>query len=232
MKVLAVDTSSAVAAVAVMDEEKLLGEYLINSKNTHSHKLMPIISDLLTNLDLKASDIDLFAAAIGPGSFTGLRIGISTIKAMSYALDKPVVGINTLDSIANNVITEKSLVCPLIDARNDQVYTAIYRFNDMLQIPIVDYMAVHINELVKMLKGRGEEVCFLGDGVLVHKNFLQLEMKEKCSFGTQDILMQKASTLARLALIKAKKNKIETAFSLIPFYLRQSQAERNYSGDY
>lgn len=128
MKVLALDTSSIVASVAVMNDGILLGEYTLNHNKTHSQKLVPIIQQLLSDLELEPFDIDLFAVSKGPGSFTGLRIAITTAKAMAYALDKPIIGVPTLDILAHNISFCQHLICPIMDARNNRVYTALYKW--------------------------------------------------------------------------------------------------------
>ena len=117
MRALAVDTSTATAGIAVADENGLLAEFMIKDMKTHSQKLVPMLKELLDSLRLELSDIDVLAAVTGPGSFTGLRIGVTTIKTMAYALDKPVVGITSLDALANAaVVPEGTLVCPIMDA--------------------------------------------------------------------------------------------------------------------
>src|SRR3989339_1180270 len=152
MKILAIDTSGIIAAVAVLDESKLLAEYILNHKKTHSVKLMPMIKEIISNLDLTLSEIDVFAASNGPGSFTGLRIGITTIKSMAYALKKPVISVPTLDALANNINKTDNLICPIIDARNNQVFTALYEWKDKKLIKITDYMGIDIKELVNIIK--------------------------------------------------------------------------------
>lgn len=229
MKILAVDTSSSVAAVSVIDERELLGEFILNHKKTHSQKLVPMIDELMKNLGLRPEDIDIYAASSGPGSFTGLRIGITTIKAMAFAAKKPVVGIPTLDALAYNVQSEKSsLVCPMMDARNNQVYTALYKNEEGKQLNITGYMGIPVQDLVQMIRGKNSEVVFVGDGVLLHKEFLKSEFGGRCSFAPQCLLLQRASSVAQLALFKASAGKLESSFDMLPFYLRKSQAEREF----
>jgi len=228
LKVLAVDTSSLVAAAAVMDDGKLLGEYIINHKKTHSQTLMPMIKGLIGALELKASDIDIFAASSGPGSFTGLRIGITTIKAMAYAAGKPVVSVPTLDALAYNIPMTDSLVCPIMDARNNQVYTAVYAWEKNSQVKITEYMGIPVQDLVQLIKGKNQDVIFVGDAVEIHKEFLKSELGEKCEFAPGHLLLQKASSVAQLAFARVKEGLVESCFDMVPFYLRKSQAEREY----
>ena len=226
MKGLAVDTSSAVAAVAVMDERELLGEFILNSKNTHSKMLVPMIDVIMKNLGLAAEDIDIYAASSGPGSFTGLRIGVTTIKAMSFAPKKPVVSVPALDALAYNVPNTEALVCPMMDARNNQVYTALYKLEKGIQANISEYMGVSVQELVQIIRGKNSDVLFVGDGVLLHKEYLKSELSQRCHFPPQYLLLQRAASVAQLALLKAAEGKLESCFDMVPFYLRKSQAER------
>ena len=228
MKVLAVDTSAGVAAVAVMENGILLGEYILNHKKTHSQKLMPLIKGLMDNLELKPSDIDIYAVSNGPGSFTGLRIGVTTIKAIAYAANKPVMGIPTLDALAFNISPTDSLICPIMDARNNQVYTAVYKWEKNIQVNITEYMGIPISELVQRIKGKNQSVIFTGDAVEIHKDFLKEELGEMCEFAQESLLLQKASSVAQLAAIRFSERKTENCFDLVPFYLRKSQAEREY----
>lgn len=226
MKILAVDTSSSVAAVAIMDERELLGEFILNHKKTHSQKLVPMIDIVMNNLGLCAGDIDVYAASSGPGSFTGLRIGITTIKAMAFAAEKPVVSIPALDALAYNLPNTEALVCPMMDARNNQVYTALYKLEKGMQANITEYMGVPVQELVRIIKGKNSDVLFVGDGVLLHRDYLKSELGPRCHFPPQYLLQQRASAVAQLAMQKAAEGKLESCFDMVPFYLRKSQAER------
>lgn len=226
MKILAVDTSSTVAAVAIMDERELLGEFILNHKKTHSQKLIPMIDIVMKNLGLCPEDIDIYAASSGPGSFTGLRIGVTTIKAMAFAAKKPVVSVPALDALAYNIPNTEALVCPIMDARNNQVYTALYKLEKGVQVNISEYMGVTVQELVQIIRGKNNDVIFVGDGVLIHNEYLKKELGTRCSFAPQCMLQQRASSVAQLALFKASAGKLESCFDMVPFYLRKSQAER------
>jgi len=228
LKVLAVDTSSNVATAAVIDNTKLLGEYMLNHGKTHSQKLMPMIQGLMQSLDLQPGDIDIYAASSGPGSFTGLRIGITSIKAMAYAAQKPVVSVPALDALAYNIPVTEALICPIMDARNNQVYTAIYKWEKNMQVKLTEYMGVHISELVEIAAGKNQRVVFLGDGLGVHRAFLKTQLEERCEFPQDNLILQRASSVAILAGIKASMGMLESCFDMVPFYLRKSQAEREY----
>lgn len=231
MRALAVDTSTATAGIAVADENGLLAEFLLKDKKTHSQKLVPMMKEVLESLKLDLSDIDVFAAVTGPGSFTGLRIGVTTIKTMAYALKKPVVGIPSLDALANAaVVPDDALVCPIMDARNSQVYTALYKPRNGLMANLSGYMGLHISELVKQIgeKYAGANVMFAGDGVLLHRDFLKIQLKERCSFMPPFTYQMMAAPAAQLALALHARGESTDCAGLVPFYLRPSQAEREY----
>lgn len=228
MKILAVDTSSMVAAVAVTDNTRLLAEYALNHKKTHSQKLMPMIKEAMSELELSPRDIDVYAASSGPGSFTGLRIGMTIIKAMAYAAEKPVVSVPTLDALAYNIPSTESIICPIMDARNNQVYSALYRWERSSQVKVTEYMGVHIGELVDLIKGKNRRVIFLGDAVNIHMDYLKSEFEDKCEFAPGNLMLQRGSSVALVALQKASAGQLENCFDAVPFYLRKPQAEREY----
>ncbi|HOJ09466.1 MAG TPA: tRNA (adenosine(37)-N6)-threonylcarbamoyltransferase complex dimerization subunit type 1 TsaB [Clostridiales bacterium] len=241
MKILAADTSSAVASVAVMEDSTLLGEYTLNHKKTHSQKLVPMINEILKNLELTPEEIDAFAVSIGPGSFTGLRIGVTTIKAMAYALQKQAIGVPTLDTLAFNIPFCDSLICPIIDARNNQVYTSLYEWKGKKQERLSEYVGITIGELIDTVKAKNREAFFVGDGVNVYKDTLLAELGNRCIFPPNNLLLQRASAVAEIAIHmqvdgkgfeneintdKTNENNLESWLTMVPFYLRKSQAER------
>ena len=226
MKILGMDTSGSTASVAVIDDTTLLGEYSINHKKTHSQKLMPMLDELLRSLALKPGDLDAFAISIGPGSFTGLRIGIATIKGIAHPLDKPVLSVPTLDGLAFNIAGYDGLICPIIDARNDNVYTAIYKYNkDASTLSRKsEYMALHINDLLSQFKN-DEKVMFLGDTNEKFKSIIQDKVNNS-EFAPIHLALQKASSIAFAGLEKFKAGQIDTYSGIKPLYVRPSQAER------
>jgi len=229
MRALAVDTSTNMCGVAVANEQGLLAEILLNDGKTHSHKLIPMLHQLLSNLGLNPADINVYAAITGPGSFTGLRIGVTTIKTIAYAARKPVAGITSLDALAYTAIpSEDDLVCPMLDARNNQVYTAIYKYRNGVMSNISGYMAVHINELVKKLEESNARVIFTGDGAAIHADFLKIELGNRYLQVPEFMLRNMAAPAAMLALAQALRGETVDSFELAPFYLRRSQAEREY----
>ena len=226
MRVLALDSSGIVASVAVVEDDTLVAEYTVNYKKTHSQTLLPMLDEIvkMTELDLKA--IDAIAVAKGPGSFTGLRIGSATAKGLGLALDKPLVGIPTVEALAYNLYDVNGLICPIMDARRKQVYTGIYRYEDHRLMTVKDQMAVGIEELLSMLNDMGEAVTFLGDGVPVFKDIIADKLTVPFSFAPAHLSRQRAGAVGALGVLYYKEGRIETAAEHKPDYLRVSQAER------
>lgn len=226
MKILAVETATLTASCAVVENGRVLGELTTSHAKTHSQQLVPMIQSLLELLDLKANQIDLYAASIGPGSFTGLRIGIVTVKGMAYALKKPVCGIPTLDALAYSVNDFKGVVCPMMDARNNQVYTAIYRKNHGEFRRVSDYFGIHVTELAGRLDAFGEEVLLLGDGAPLHHETMQGLIRQPVFQADKALFLPRAACTALLAEKQAQEGSLSSPYELEPFYLRKSQAER------
>lgn len=226
MKILALDSSGLVASVAIVSDDTLLAEYTVNYKKTHSQTLLPMLAEAAKMTELDLNSVDAIAVAAGPGSFTGLRIGSATAKGLGLALDKPLIHIPTVDALACNLYGCQSLICPLMDARRNQVYTGIYTFeNGELQI-IREQSPMAVEQIVAELNARGREVVFLGDGVPVYREMLRTLMEVPYRFAPANMNRQRASSVAVLALRYAKEGKMETAAEHAPDYLRLSQAER------
>lgn len=227
MKVLSVDTSSLVATCAVVDEEKVLGEYTLNQDMTHSERLIPMIKVVMDSLGLEPKDIDLFAAASGPGSFTGLRIGLATIKGLAHVSDKPVLGISTLEALAFN-IPWGEVVIPIMDARRDRVFTGIYSWGNGKLEDILKPTILEIDELLDFIDDNYEDVMFNGDGTNVFKERIVNRLGEKALFAPISLNMARASSVGELALLKWKEGNRDNYFELVPDYLRESQAQREF----
>ena len=232
MRILAIDSSGLVATVAVVEEEneisKTIAEYTINYKKTHSQTLLPMLDEIVKMTDMNLDTIDAIAVAGGPGSFTGLRIGSATAKGLGLALKKPLIHIPTVDGLAYNLCYTDRIICPIMDARRNQVYTGIYQMDgDKLQV-LEAQMAVEIDELAKKLCSYGKPVIFLGDGVPVHKDRLEKElmMNYDIAFAPAHMNQQRAAAVGMLGIQYYKEGKTETAMEHKPDYLRVSQAER------
>lgn len=226
MKILAVDTSSLVAAVAVTEDTVTLGEYLLNHRKTHSQQLMPMIQSLLRDLGMQPADVDVFAASEGPGSFTGLRIGITSIKAMAYAVNKPVMAVPTLDALAYNIYAPQVRICPMMDARNRQVYTAVYQAGNPLPVPMTQAMGIPVEELAALLKQEPTQVIFTGDAAGMYRSYLEQELGDSACFAPHNQTIQRASSVAAVAYWQMQQEGCQSSFDMVPFYLRKSQAER------
>jgi len=226
MKLLAIESSGLVASAAIATEDTLLAEYTVNFKKTHSQTLLPMIDEIvkMTGLDLK--EIDAIAVSAGPGSFTGLRIGSATAKGLGLALNKPIVPVPTTQGIAANLYGAEGILCPLMDARRNQVYTGLYRYNkDGFRI-VEDQMAVMIDEIIEKVNAYGEPVTYLGDGVEAFAEILKEKTNVPFSFAPAHCSKQRAGALATRAAELFTQGKIESADVHEPEYLRLSQAER------
>lgn len=224
MNILAIDASGLSGSVAYISDYKLVGEYYICHKLTHSQTVMPMLEHLKNMIGLELDKIDAIAVTSGPGSFTGIRIGVATAKAMALAIGVPIIGIPTLDVMANNITFADKLICPIMDARRNQVYTSLYKWEESTLQRVEEYLAVPIDELLEKIAD--QEVIFLGDGVDVLRSQIVDKMGDKAHFAPSFLHMQRASVLAHLACEAYERGETEDADEFVPMYLRKSQAER------
>jgi tRNA threonylcarbamoyladenosine biosynthesis protein TsaB len=226
MKLLALDSSGLVASVAIITEEAMLAEYTVNFKKTHSQTLLPMLEEIVKMVELDLSQIDAIAVTAGPGSFTGLRIGSATAKGLGLALDKPIVAIPTLEGLAYNLCGTDKLVCPMMDARRNQVYTGLYEF-DKNELKIVrGQSAVAVEEILEEINRLDKEVIFLGDGTAAYKEIIVEKIKVPYAYAPVHMNRQRAGAVGALGVLYYQRNQIETATEHEPVYLRLSQAER------
>lgn len=226
MKILALDSSGIVASVAVVENDTLLAEYTVNYKKTHSQTLLPMLDEVTKMIDLDLNTIDAIALAGGPGSFTGLRIGAATAKGLGLALGKPLIAVPTVEALAYNLYDTAGLICPIMDARRNQVYTGIYRYQNHEMTTVKEQMAVPVTELLEYLLELGEPVTFLGDGVPVFRDVIARTMKMPFSFAPAHVNKQRAGAVGALGMKYFKAGKVQSAAEHVPEYLRMSQAER------
>ncbi len=226
MIILSIDSSSKVATAALLEDGNLLGEITLNNKKEHSTILMTLLENLLENCNLDIDSIDGFVVSKGPGSFTGLRIGMATIKGLSFGGNKPYVSISSLDALAYSIAPFNGIICPVMDALRNNVYTALYKSCNGNLEQIMDYSALDINELVDMLNEKGENVMFIGDGLNNTKEYI-LENCNNCFFPPNHLNLVRASSLGELGLLKLKNGEYDDSNSA-PFYLKKPQAEREY----
>lgn len=226
MRILGLDSSGLVASVAVVEDENLLGEYTVNYKKTHSQTLLPMLDEVARMIELDMATIDAIAIAGGPGSFTGLRIGSATAKGLGLALGKPIINVPTVDALAYNLVGHQDMVCPLMDARRNQTYTGLYRFERNTLEVMREQCAVGIDEIIADINERGVPVVFLGDGVPVFTPYIEENIKVAYSFAPAHMNKQRAGAVAALGMKYFADGRYETAEEHKPEYLRLSQAER------
>ena len=225
MRILALDSSGLVATVAIVEDEQTVAEYTVNYKKTHSQTLLPMLDEIVKMTEFDLNTIDAIAVAGGPGSFTGLRIGSATAKGLGLALDKPLIHVPTVDGMAYNLFGCKGLICPIMDARRNQVYTGIYRFENQFAV-VEEQMALSVEELIGKLNQYGEKVTFLGDGVPVYKTLLEEGLNIEYAFAPAHTNRQSAAAVGALGMQYLAEGKLESAKEHQPDYLRVSQAER------
>lgn len=236
MKLLALDSSGLVASVAVVENNVTIAEYTINHKKTHSQTLLPMLDELKRMTELELGTIDAIAVAAGPGSFTGLRIGSATAKGLGLALDIPIIPVPTVDSLAYNFYGIDKLICPLMDARRNQVYTGLYTFQKKDGAPdyemhiIQKQCAADIADIIQKINETGQETIFLGDGVDVYRDSIGRLISVEYSFAPPCCNRQRAACVASLGIVLYEKGIYQTAREHAPEYLRLSQAERERAG--
>lgn len=226
MLTLAVDTSCLTASCAIVQDQKVVAEISTQYGKTHSQKIMPMIKTTLSMIDKELKDVDLFAASVGPGSFTGIRIGVVTIKALAYSLKRPVCGVSTLDALAFTMPDFNGIISPMLDARNSQVYNAFYRKTNNYIEKIFEESGIKIEEWIEQAKGYNEDLLVLGDGFSLHFERLKEVLGTRLINSPQNTFYPRASATALLAEEAYHNNRSTSPFELMPLYLRKSQAER------
>lgn len=225
MNILSVDSSSKVATVALLNDDMVIGEYILNNKREHSTILMDLIQNMLTECNMSIDDIDGYVVSKGPGSFTGLRIGMATIKGMSFGNNKPYISVSSLDALAYNVISFNGIICPIMDALRENVYTCLYKRNGNDELEhLIDYCALDLDELLGLLKEKNEDVIFVGDGVNKHKDYITNNFPN-AHFAPNHLNIVRASSLGELGLQLLSRGVFDDCNSA-PLYLKKPQAER------
>lgn len=226
MKLLAIDSSGLVASAAVLSEQSIVAEFTVNNKQTHSQTLLPMTEQVMKMSGISLEELDAVAVASGPGSFTGLRIGAATAKGLGLALNKPIVPVPTLEGLAFRLAGMDGVVCPMMDARRNQVYTGIYRVREQTLEVVSAQKAVDIHEIIGELNALAEPVTLLGDGVPVQREVLQDELTVTWQEAPPHLSRQSAAAVAALGALYFAEGRIESASEHRPVYLRKSQAER------
>lgn len=230
MKIIGIDSSGLTASVAVVEDNILIAEYSVNYKKTHSQTLVPMLDEISRMTELDLQTVDAIAVSKGPGSFTGLRIGSATAKGLGLALNIPIVEIPTTDGLAYNFYGTDKLICPLMDARREQVYTGLYEFvhvgNGERMETLLPATAEPVTDTIARINEMGRPVIFLGDGVSVYKEVISSNIKVSYSFAPAHKCLQSAATVAALGCIEFAEGNYVKADDHVPDYLRLSQAER------
>lgn len=220
MKILSVDSSAVTATVSILDKRKVVGLFSTNSGLTHSRTLLPMVDAVLKNSETELSDIDCFACSVGPGSFTGVRIGVATIKGLADGLEKKCIAVSTLKALAYNLLGGNAVACCVMDARRNQVYTACFDINGDAVTRLTEDEAIEIDELGKRLAAYDKKVVFVGDGAeLCHKALGYY-------IAPPSVRYQNAASVALCALDDFDESKLLSPKELMPKYLRLPQAER------
>jgi tRNA threonylcarbamoyladenosine biosynthesis protein TsaB len=216
-----------VATVALVEDDNLIAEYTVNNKKTHSQTLLPMLDAVVTSSELNLNSIEAIAVAEGPGSFTGLRIGSATVKGLSLALNKPVVPVPTLEGLAYNMWGSQNLICPIMDARRNQVYTALYRFDDDKLICELEQVPMDIDELLDIIAEKKEKVTFVGDGIKIYSSRIADKLSgEMYNLAPAHINKQRAGSIAVAGMNRYNNGLYVNGDDFAPVYLRKSQAER------
>ena len=232
MRILAIETATMLGGIALLDESAgLIAEIRLNVQSTHSERLMTGTKYIITQSGLTISDIDCFALSIGPGSFTGLRIGLSTVKGLSYATGKPVVSVPTLEAFAYNFPYSAYPVCTMLDARKKEVYAALFRWDGEGFIRVVAEIPVKIPELMERIRVCTEDkVVFTGEGALLYQDRIIESMGERALFASHDARVPSPAHVALLGMKKAHKKEFSDITGLVPLYIRRSEAELKKDG--
>ena len=230
MKLIALDSSGLVASVAVLEDDNFIAEYTIQYKKTHSQTLLCMLDEVKKMTELDLSTIDAIAIASGPGSFTGLRIGSATAKGLGLALNIPIIEVPTVEGMAYRMYGTGDIVCPMMDARRNEVYTGLFAFHaskpyDEMET-VLPQCAIPVAELIARCNALGRRVVFLGDGVPVHKEMLEQGLTVPYGFAPPHLNRQSALAVGSLGMRYYEQGKYVTADQHAPDYLRLSQAER------
>lgn len=228
MKILGIESSSLVASTAIWEDDGITAEYTVNFKKTHSQTLLPMIDEIVKMTETDLSTIDAIAVSAGPGSFTGLRIGSATGKGLGLALKKPLIHIPTIEAMAYQCYSSQYMVCPIMDARRNQVYTGLYAFPAGGEMAaLMEPTAMDVGDLMEHINQyRGRATLFVGDGIPVYRDQIREMAAAPCYFAPAFMNRQRAAAVASLGAVYWSKGRIESAQDHRPDYLRKSQAER------
>lgn len=223
MKILSLDTTAEVCTAAICDDKRLIAEMTVNTGNTHSQTLLPVVEQLLKISETSFDDIDCYACSTGPGSFTGVRIGVATVKGIAYGKNKPCISVSTLEALAYNLIGFDGIICPVMNARRNQVYNALFDCKGSKLTRMCEDRALSIDELDEELSAMDKPVYLVGDGYDIT---LRGFKKTSAKFVQERMRVQSAYSVACCAHEKYSVGQTLTDAEIVPIYLRPSQAER------
>jgi len=230
MKVLGIDTSTTSGSIGLIHDERIVSEYILNLSVTHSERLLGAIDLVLRKARYALEDLDGFTISLGPGSFTGVRIGVSTVKGLAFATGKPVAGVSTLDVLASQISPTPYLICPIIDARKGEVYSAFYRYEELNRLKrLSEYQAIQPQVFCGILK---ERTIFLGDGVKTYEDDLRNSLKSLAVFSPASLHIPHGSAVARLGVELLLRGEVLDLAGFTPLYVRLSEAEINWRAKY
>lgn len=232
MKILAIDTSSKICSVSILEDTKPIIEKHNNDEKTHSQKLMPLISSTFEEANLTLDNIDLLACSQGPGSFTGIRIGVSTVKAFADVKHIPIIGVTSLESLAYNIKKDGLIAC-VIDAKNNNVYFALFELKNNKYTSIINPTSDTIDNVINSINNYNQNnlpLTLVGDGSIVHKELIETQIKN-CTFANDNENEQTSISIGLAAYNKYNSENYSPTFSISPIYLKKSQAERSISGE-
>ncbi|WP_100406130.1 tRNA (adenosine(37)-N6)-threonylcarbamoyltransferase complex dimerization subunit type 1 TsaB [Bacillus solitudinis] len=220
-KTLAIDTSSFVMGIAVIDGKRVLGEVITNIKKNHSIRLMPAITELMNEVDVKPVDLTKIVVASGPGSYTGVRIGVTTAKTLAWSLNIPIVGVSSLEVMAQSGFYFQGMASPLVDARRGQVYTGLYKNGDTM----MNDQLILLDDWLTILEATEGEILFIGQDVDLHRDMIEERLGNRANFALESMVLPRPSELARLGLTKEEETSIHT---FVPKYLQLAEAEAKW----
>lgn len=223
MKILAIDSSAIVCTAALCEDGELIAEMTVNTGNTHSQTLLPIVEQILKVSETALDELDAFACSTGPGSFTGVRIGVATVKGIAYGKNKPCLSVSTLEALAQNLKGFDGILCPVMNARRNQVYNAIFECKDSVITRLCPDRALSIDELDEELSAMDKPIYLCGDGYDITLNGLK---KTKVCYVPERQRLQSGYSVALSAFEKIARGETISDAELVPIYLRPSQAER------
>ena len=222
MKILGIDTSSSNLSLAILGDKDEVFERNIEAGRRLSSIIIESITDIIKKKKMSLDSLDAFAVGLGPGSFTGLRIGIATVKGLALATSKPIIAIPSLDILASSVSENEYQICPIIDAKRQKVYSSIYKTKNNNLVRKNDYLLVDIEKLLKKIKNK---TIFLGDGINIYKKIIKDKLGKKAKFIDEESWFPRAGNLVLMAKEKYQKKKFDNSDKLVPLYLYPKECQ-------